>query len=118
MILTTYKETYKGLDKVYRFTEEQQYLLSVWAQCLLDRNWANTMYFTTPDYPDADEVRKMIKRSKPFFQEELGINVASLKPTVKNIIVASYIEGYYEGYSMGGYRMMEKTKANNIIVPC
>ena len=78
MILNTYRETYKGLDKVYRFTEEQQYLLSVWAQCLLDSNWASTMYFTTSDYPDADEVRKIIA-----FAKSKKIKVQTTRSTVK-----------------------------------
>ena len=101
MILNTYKEMERVLESIYEFPSDLSNLLFIWAQCVADQSWNAVNSFTDPNNPDADKLRRRIKRLKPFFLEELGINTASLKPTAKNLFAAAYINGFLLGYQQG-----------------
>lgn len=112
MNLNIYKEMINKLDKFYSLTGEQQFILVVWAQCLEHQSWNVISNYTTPEYSNSIKLRRLIKRNGKFFQENLGINTASLKPTTKNLFAASYINGFSEGYSIG-FDNCWTTKAKN-----
>lgn len=101
MNLNTYKEMTNKLDGFYSLTDEQQFLLFVWAQCLEYQSWNTTHDFTQPNYPDGDKVRILIKRNRKFFQEKFDINTASLEPTTKHLFAAAYFNAFSQGCSKG-----------------